>query len=161
MNQILATEKLYVTPELKRKRKIFKVEFILSIFLVVVLSSYGIYGEYEKNKSEETSKEILTNMTFDGEKITRTRIKTDPIVIGLNDGKKQVISVSQTEKAEEEVVVPERQIFTADNGKQYYTIGVVSIPKIKVDYPILWKESEELLKVSVCKLYGPKPNEVR
>ena len=34
MNQILITEKLYVTPELKRKKKLYKFEFILSIPLV-------------------------------------------------------------------------------------------------------------------------------
>ena len=38
MNQILVTEKIYVTPELKRKKKIYKFVFIL--LLLVVLYSY-------------------------------------------------------------------------------------------------------------------------
>ena len=33
MNQILVTEKLYVTPELKRKKKVYKFNFIISIFM--------------------------------------------------------------------------------------------------------------------------------
>ena len=32
MNQILVTKKLYITPELKRKKKIYKFDFLLSIF---------------------------------------------------------------------------------------------------------------------------------
>ena len=32
MNQILVTQKIYVTPELKRKKKFYKVHFILSLF---------------------------------------------------------------------------------------------------------------------------------
>ena len=52
MNQILVTEKLYITPELKRKKKIYKFNFIISIFLVFVLTSFYIYAEYDRNKSE-------------------------------------------------------------------------------------------------------------
>ena len=39
MNQILVTKKLYITPELKRKKKIYKFDFLLSIFLVCILIS--------------------------------------------------------------------------------------------------------------------------
>ena len=62
MNQILVSEKVYVTPSMKRKKKFFKFEFFLSIFLVCVLSSYCIYAEYDRNKSEQVSKEILANI---------------------------------------------------------------------------------------------------
>ena len=39
MNQILVTEKIYVTPELKRKTKMYKILFILSISLIIILFS--------------------------------------------------------------------------------------------------------------------------
>ena len=52
MNQILVTEKLYVTPDLKRKRKLYKVVFFISVLLVCLLSSYYIYAEYDRGKSE-------------------------------------------------------------------------------------------------------------
>ena len=53
MNQILVTQKLYITPELKRKKKIFKLEFFISVFLLCLLSSYYIYAEYNRNESEQ------------------------------------------------------------------------------------------------------------
>lgn len=65
MNQILVTEKLYVTPELKKKRKVFKIEFFISVFLVCLLSSYYVYAEYYRNKSEEVSQDILAEVTAD------------------------------------------------------------------------------------------------
>ncbi len=38
-------------------------------------------------------------------------------------------------------------------------IGVIEIPKLNISYPILSKCSDELLKISVCKFYGPDLNE--
>ena len=46
MNQILVTKKLYITPELKRKKKMYKFDFLISIFLVCILTSFYIYAEY-------------------------------------------------------------------------------------------------------------------
>ena len=42
MNQILVTEKLYITPEIKRKKRMYKIRFFLSVFLICVLFSYYI-----------------------------------------------------------------------------------------------------------------------
>jgi len=39
-------------------------------------------------------------------------------------------------------------------------VGKVKIPSINVDYSILSKTSDELLKVSVCKFWGSNPNEI-
>ena len=64
MNQILVTQKLYVTPEMKRKKLIYKIELFLSVFLICLLFSYYIYAEYDRNKSEEVSKEILADFFF-------------------------------------------------------------------------------------------------
>ena len=74
MNQILITEKLYITPELKRKKKVYKFNFLLSIFLVVVLVSFYIYAEYDRNKSEETSLGIMND--FNNEVQEDTTIAT-------------------------------------------------------------------------------------
>ena len=64
MNQILATERLYVTPELKRKKVIYKIEFCLSVFLICLLFSYYIYAEYDRSKTAEVSQEILAQLEY-------------------------------------------------------------------------------------------------
>ena len=70
MNQILVTKKLYITPELKRKKKIYKFDFFLSVFLVCILISFCIYAEYSRNKDEEVSQEILANLNIPEEDTT-------------------------------------------------------------------------------------------
>ena len=60
MNQILVTEKIYVTPELKRKKKVYKILFIISVFLIISLFSMYIYAEYDRNKQEGISDDILS-----------------------------------------------------------------------------------------------------
>ena len=64
MNQILVTQKLYITPEIKRKKLIYKLELFMSVFLVCLLFSYYIYAEYDRNKSEQVSKEILEQIKY-------------------------------------------------------------------------------------------------
>lgn len=41
-----------------------------------------------------------------------------------------------------------------------FIIGIIKINKIKLDYPILSKVSDELLKIGPCRFAGPNPNEI-
>ena len=65
MNQILVTEKVYVTPELKRKKKIYKALFMISLFCLICLTTVCIYAAYDRNKESEISNDILQNMFAD------------------------------------------------------------------------------------------------
>ncbi len=153
MNQILAYEKLYVTPDMKRKKKFFKFEFFLSVFLVCLLSSYYIYAEYDRNKSEQVSQEILANMTFE-----EPEEKLEAIVVILNSAFEEEQAVEVVEENQEPVEIPIVQIATSSDGTNYYTIGRINIPKINVNYPILSETTTELLKISPCKFWGADPN---
>lgn len=152
MNQILVTKKLYITPELKRKKKIYKFEFFLSIFLVFVLVSAYIYAEYDRNKSEQVSQEILANLEIPEEDTTVA--KNNVLVVVLDD------------IPQEEAEVNTQAMQATANGYQYTTIGTINIPKINVTYPIIdgptdtTEETEDLLKISPTKFWGSDPNEV-
>ena len=150
MNQILVTEKLYVTPELKRKKRIYKIQFFVSIFFIFLLSSYYIYAEYDRNKSEEVSRVLLSEVKSE-DKTTKQDSKNDPIII--------VLSENEAEDAEE-VEVNEVINNTTLNDTTYTTEAIITIPKIDITYPILSETSDELLEISVNKYWGPKPNEV-
>lgn len=158
MNQILVSEKLYVTPDMKKKKKVFRFEFFLSVFLLCALSSYAIYAEYDRNKSEEVSKEILQEISFqDSKKV----IDEEVIVVRLNAiPDEQNATSTQVVQIEQQINVPEEQKLTASDGTVYYTIGVINIPSINVNYPILSTYTDELLKIAPCKFHGPNPNEV-
>ena len=169
MNQILVTEKLYITPELKRKKKMYKFNFVISIILIAILFSFYAYAEYDRNKNEEVSQDILAsmneaNMASNGViQIDNTTISSedDVWIIALDGGKDNVPVVE--EKIEPEVSIISTMLsdkYTAPNGKTYTIVGSVSIPKINVNYPILSETSDSLLKVSVCKFWGCDPNQV-
>lgn len=158
MNQILITEKLYVTPELKRKKKFYRVIFMLSIFVIIVLSSLYIYAEYDKSKSENISKDILSEMTTqtqEMEQIAEEESKEDEVWKIIVD------SVPESkEKEVEEETEKDYGTYVASDGKKYNTVGTINIPSINVTYPILAETTVELLKISPCKFFGPEPNEV-
>ncbi len=156
MNQILVTKKLYITPELKRKKKMYKFEFCLSVFLVLVLVSAYIYAEYDRNKSEQVSQDILANLEFTQE--DNTVAKNNVLVVVLDD--------EAQEEVKEDNHQSNQNMQATANGFQYATIGTVNIPKINVTYPIIdgvtdsVEETEELLKISPTKFWGPNPNKV-
>lgn len=164
MNQILIDEKLYVTPELKKKKKMFKFEFFLSVFLLCILSSYAIYAEYDRNKSEQVSQEILAGIDFEPE----TEIIEEEVTIVILNAipAEETVSETQTVQTEVALEIPEEQKSVTSDGTEYYTIGVVNIPSINVNYPILLPmnldedEMDKLLKIAPCKFHGPNPNEI-
>lgn len=158
MNQILVSQKLYVTPDMKKKKKAFKFEFFLSVFLLCVLSSYAIYAEYDRNKSEEVSKEILQEISFQD---TTKLVDEEVIVVRLNAiPEEKNVTTTQVVQIEQKIEVPDEQKLTTSDGTVYYTIGVINIPSINVNYPILSTYTDELLKTAPCRFHGPNPNEV-
>ena len=164
MNQILVTEKIYVTPELKRKKKMYKMLFMLSIFLIISLFSVYIYAEFDRKKDESISEDILSFMTVEDDETTVSSYENALVVKITQDIVEEIESVEenvvQEEPREQLQVSTATSTYTAPNGKKYETIGVVKIPKINVTYPILSKTTDALMKVAPCKFHGPSPNEV-
>ena len=158
MNQILIDQKIYVTPEMKKKKKVFKFEFFLSVFLLCALSSYAIYAEYDRNRSEQVSQEILSEISFEPE----TEIVEEEVTVIILNAIPEEGNVAETQTIQTEVVaeIPEQRRTVANDGTIYYTVGTINIPSIDVNYPILSTYSDELLKVAPCKFHGPNPNQV-
>ena len=154
MNQILVTEKIYVTPELRRKRKLFKLQFFFCVFLACLLFSYYIYAEYDRSKSEEVSQEILAGITRKNE-IDTTVKKTDNIIIVALDDTQEIGIPEMLEEQE-----PSTVEYTASSGINYTVESIVRVPRLEINYPVIAETSEELLKISVTKYWGPGPNEV-
>ncbi|MBD8923800.1 sortase [bacterium] len=170
MNQILVTEKLYITPELKRKKKMYKFDFLISIFLVCILTSLYIYAEYDRNKSEETSQQILEDMNqlLSQDAQTDTTIAKDNILlVVLDDAEDSGEDASAIETASNQTaqsVQAEKK--TTAKGNTYTTVAKISIPKIKLNYSVVQgetgslEETEDLLKISPVKYHGGNPNEI-
>ena len=155
MNQILVTEKLYITPELKRKKKMYKLNFIISIILITILFSFYAYAEYDRNKNEDISKDILAGMT-----VKQNTVVNDDTIINSDislDGSGDIVNLPEEPEPQTTTLTG---TYTASNGKTYNTIGSINIPSIGVNYPILAETTDSLLKVSVCRFWGGNANEV-
>ena len=147
MNQILVTEKLYITPEIKKKKKFYKFEFFISLVLVCVLSSYYIYAEYNKNKEEEISQDILAQTDIVGE--DQTIKKDDKLVVMLDGDVTANPEVEDTlDEANQEIM---EQEYVTVGGEKYSPIASIEIPKINIKYPILSETTVELLKKAPTK----------
>ena len=155
MNQILVTKKLYITPELRRKKRIYKIRFFLSIFAICLLFSYYIYSEYDKNKSEEVSKQILTHISSktNEEDTTVRTVVNDVLIVSLDATVANEIESAPIVETEDEYV-------DTTNNEEYKSEAILKISSLGLEYPVLSQTSEELLKISLNKYWGPNPNDI-
>lgn len=165
MNQILVTEKLYITPELKKKKKIYKISFFFSIIAMIVLSCAYIYAEYDRNRLENSSQDLLSQVlaeeiVFEDDTTVAPTDKALVVLIPEEQVSEENINLNETLYEEEERNNITSGTVTDSKGNAYSIVGIVNIPKINSRYPIIAETTDALLKVSVCKFWGPNPNEV-
>lgn len=151
MNQILVTQKIYVTPELKRKKKFYKIHFFLSIVLIAVLGISYLYAAYDRDRSEAVSKEVLSQIN-----VGDNTIVDDGILVAYLDAREESSNSNQTPQISEQ----QNQVITTSDGESYSAVATVNIPSLNLSYPVLSETSDSLLKISPCKFWGPNPNEV-
>lgn len=161
MNQILISKKLYVTKEMKRKKMIYKGMYILSMLTVIVLLVYFVIAENNRNMGEALGKEILGQI----EEVDKTTTSDKAIVIALDEQQEE------GEEEEQEIIPIEEDYYeengetvsstvTTSDGNEYNTEAVFEFPRLGISYPVLSDENDTLLKVSLCKYWGPSPNNV-
>ena len=112
MNQILVNQKVYVTPKLKRKKTFYKIQFVLSILAVIILTSYYAYSEYDKRKNAAIGKDIMAD--FAG--IDGTIIDDDTLVVLLDN--QENATVEQIEQ-EPQILDQFNTVYTAPSGHIY------------------------------------------
>lgn len=166
MNQILVTEKLYITPELKQKKKAYKISFFLSIFSMIVLSCVYIYAEYDRGRLENSSQDLLEKVMAGEMVVEETEDTTiapaqNALIVTMTPEQivEENVNLNNTLEQEDKNNITSGK-FTDSKGNTYSILGVINIPKINSKYPIIAETSDALLKVSVCKFWGSNPNEV-
>ena len=151
MNQILTTEKVYVTPEMKKRKLIYKLEFFVSVFLVCLLFSYYIYAEYDRNKAEQVSQEMLAQLKYEVDTTVKTT-EEDVIVV--------ILDKEQENKHQYEPPKVDTATYTSTDGVDYTTEAILKIPTINLEYVVLSATSPDLLFVSLNR-YWPKPDKLK
>ena len=119
MNQILIADIFFITPELIKKKRMYKFDFFISVFLVCILFSYYIYAEYDKNKNEQVSQEILQSIQFEENLADDTTIKfsnASQVVILNTDDPFEVIVSEPVEDEDVTGELIERNKSVTENG---------------------------------------------
>ena len=171
MNQILISSKVYVTKELKRKQRIYQTIFLISILVIVSLLVYYFIAEKQKNEEELVSQDIRSQLDASPKEKDDTLITDKVMVVALNSDE------DVSDQYEENVELEKPDLTTsayktvsdtnqktkkikATNGQTYETEAILEYPRLGISYPILSEQNESLLKISLCKYWGPAPNQV-
>ena len=152
MNQILVSEKIYVTPDMKRKKKMYRLLYFLSVLIIIALIIFYWISESDRRNSDKSG-EILGLLGDD-----TTMVDDRAIVVALDDatydegteGEAPIVSGADDTPTESVTV----------EGRTYNTEAILRYPSLGINYPVLSEESDSMLKVSVCKYWGPAPNSV-
>ena len=129
MNQILFNKNDTISKKhLKRKSNLkkFKIQFYISLLLVLFSISYFLYLTYIRISKENLSQTLLSNFNLE-------RIYSNQKNYTITNSNKDIT---------------------------FSVIGIIEIPKIDIQYPILSDTNDELLKIAPCRFYGPYPNKV-
>lgn len=118
---------------LKTRINFFKILFLVSIFIAACLLLYYFYYLYSIHSKEQLSKKLKQN--FD--------------LASLYSG----IDTTYSSKK-----LTLNDYIAKD--LEFSVIGLIEIPKININYPILSYINDELLKIAPCRFFGPLPNEV-
>ena len=137
----------------------YKILLILSVFSIISLFSIYIYAEYDRNKEEEISEDILSFIANEEEDDTTISSYENALVVRITQEIEPEVEIPKENKEQLQVATA-TSTYTAPNGKKYETIGVVKIPKLNITYPILSQTTDALMKVAPCKFHGTSPNEV-
>lgn len=135
MNQILSSksdnENIDNTILINKKKNYFKILFIICCILSSLSVCYYIYYLYDNNKKEQLSHQLIDNFN----------------ITNLYNSNYNVLTTSSANT-------------TSETNTPFYVIGIVEINSIGINYPIISELSDEYLKISPCRFFGPMPNEI-
>lgn len=111
------------------------------VFCICLLFSYCIYACGIILKNDETTQEVA---------VVEEKVE-EPI--------EEIIEEPETIKAKE-IIGLESTEYKTNSGDTYTISAVLNIPSLGIKYPVLSKNSDELMEISLNKYWGPEPNEV-
>ena len=89
---------------MKKKKKMYKINFILSLIIIVLIVSIYFYIDYKRNKSAQVSEQILADINQTQEEVEKTKKKaqSEVLTVVLNNAQEdlKVESLESTDNYE-------------------------------------------------------------
>lgn len=149
MNQILVSEKVYVTPTLKKKKRFYKIQFVLSLLALIILISYVVQRNLTEIKQEAEAQNLLNDFSS----LDTTVADDDTLIVSLSESAEEI-------KEEPKVLDQFNTVYKTDSGMEYRVDSILNIPSLEINYPVLNDSNNELLKISLNKFWGGEANSV-
>lgn len=109
----------------------FKIILSISILLIIFLIIFYFSLKYNAHKKEKLSKSLASNFNIQNLYTTNS-----------------------------DYSAKKGSTLSNQNNIEPFVVGLLKIDAIDLMYPILSSVSDELLEISLCRFYGPMPNEV-
>lgn len=130
---------------------LFGIILVIMIITILALSIKTICFSNNTNEDEQVE-EVVSNETEETKILANKQEKEEQIEKDSIEKKQNdVVEMPKTNKV---------KTYTSSNGKTYDSIGILNIPSLNIEYPILSTTNEKNLKVSLTKYWGGNPNEV-
>ena len=129
---------------------------IISIILVLIILSFLILSLLHSNNLSYATASINNYEKYDNS------VSSDDILVvalsskNKNDNTNNIVE----ESVKNDNSANTSKVYTAPNGEAYSIIGILNIPSLGINYSILSSCSDQLLKISICRYWGPEPNQV-
>ena len=148
---------------MQKKNKTISIPLFLVVIIFAILIIVGIkticFGNNENISNQEIAeKDDDTTIENSEETVLLTKIEEKKEEETVQDEAKQ--EENSTEDIKQENTNNKIKTYITSNGQKYDSIGIINIPSLGIEYPILATTSEKTLKVSVTKYWGGNPNEV-
>ncbi len=149
MKQDFVNKKSSVNTKVKKHKKIYEINLMALIVLILVPCSIVVYAINDKQPKENENQDDVT-IALNNDNALNNETTND--VLTADDASNE--STEQEAQQNQDLGT-----YVASDGSTYHTIGSINIPKLGIEYPILSDTSPSLLKISVCKFWGSNPNE--
>lgn len=117
-------------------------------------------------KFENDILKIFINSSANAEEVKLENILKEARATFEEQNSNSVIQEEQNIQEENEMIEEPQHVEQAQEQniktkqEDYKAESILKIPRLGIEYPVLEETSEELLKISVNKLWGPEPNKV-
>ena len=138
---------------MQKKNKTISIPLFLVVIIFAILIIVGIKTICFGNNENISNQEIA-------EKDDDTTIENSEETVLLTKIEEKKEEENSTEDIKQENTNNKIKTYITSNGQKYDSIGIINIPSLGIEYPILATTSEKTLKVSVTKYWGGNPNEV-
>ena len=138
----------------------------ISIFAILIIVITLIILFFSVKAICFSNNENLELSSIQTENIADTETENSVLLIKLDEEqeKTEEENTAKQENVQQEniqtPVINKIKKYTYYKGKNYNNIGIINIPRLGINYPILGTTTEETLKASVTKFWGGNPNEV-